>query len=847
MAGPWEKYGGAPAQAAPAQDGPWARYGAQQQPQAAPQPRRRQEAPALTGDPRAQILGAAGEGVRMTSGYRDPQHNARVGGVANSYHTRGTGQAMDLVPAPGETMAQLRARLAASGLPLAENIDEGDHVHVGWNGPGLGDNAGGQSLGYGIADRQDLTEAERNDPSLLAAQGYALDAATNTYARTVGAVQASGQQAPAQPQRSQGYQTALGQEQELSRKLGKGGVETGFTDQFTAPLNDEIAGAAGYLTQGASNLGRRLMGRDIEISASDRARAATDVARQQQEAFAKEHPVQTGVGGIMGGFAFAPSRAAGALTGAQNFLKTSQAFRLPTAAQGYAAAGITGAGYGAADAEGGPVGRAIGAGTGAAGGLATAGLLDGAGGIIGRLSSRGPRMSSQQNRVADVIQRELRTNRVDPNDFLSSLNGAPGGSLPFNVRDGALSGAAEVLASSPGPGGRIVRQAVDSQRAGSGDRIMSRIGNEVGGEGNYFATLNTQVQQRRDAANQVIDQIGPQTFRMNDNTVRSLRSDLAQGEIRKAATNALASPDQQTYEMGANLMRLADTLRDNPSAAVLDVRTAQDVSRGLLDLANDAWKRSDGTTGKAIGDIGRAVRNNAREAVPEYGNWLQRYGDESSQIEALELGRRVFRNADDPSADGMSAEVLRGQFADMSDTAKDMFRKGIGEALVARARTSRGGVGAMRDLIRTEEFADRVKIAFPDEQSFTRFLNAAEAEVGMANAGNTITGNSRTAPRLAAARRLGAQDAQQGADTLSQATLTGIPLAVGRAGIRATGRAMGKQRSVLENDDLNELFGRALTDEQLLRQMLSRPGRRGLFGGRAPGIAGAVPQVIPGF
>ena len=121
-------------------------------------------------------------------------------------------------------------------------------------------------------------------------------------------------------------------------------------------------------------------------------------------------------------------------------------------------------------------------------------------------------------------------------------------------------------------------------------------------------------------------------------------------------------------------------------------------------------------------------------------------------------------------------------------------------------------------------------------------------EVGMANTGAAITGNSRTAPRQAAARRLGAQDVQQGADQLSQATLTGIPLAIGRAGLRAGGRLIGRSRSVLENDNLNEMLGRAITDPDLLRQMLTRPARRGLFGGRAPAaLAGTAPQAIPGF
>lgn len=66
----------------------------------------------------------------VTSGYRSPEKNASVGGKPNSRHL--TGQAVDLVPRPGETMAQLHARV--SRVPGVRAINEGDHVHVQYTG-----------------------------------------------------------------------------------------------------------------------------------------------------------------------------------------------------------------------------------------------------------------------------------------------------------------------------------------------------------------------------------------------------------------------------------------------------------------------------------------------------------------------------------------------------------------------------------------------------------------------------------------------------------------------------------------------------------------------------------------
>lgn len=76
-------------------------------------------------------VASAAPDAQVTSGYRDPAKNARVGGKANSRHL--TGEAVDLVPRPGETMAQLHARV--SRVPGVRAINEGDHEHVQKTGP----------------------------------------------------------------------------------------------------------------------------------------------------------------------------------------------------------------------------------------------------------------------------------------------------------------------------------------------------------------------------------------------------------------------------------------------------------------------------------------------------------------------------------------------------------------------------------------------------------------------------------------------------------------------------------------------------------------------------------------
>jgi len=66
-------------------------------------------------------------GERVTSTYRSPAHNRRVGGVPNSWHLRG--KARDSVPPPGMSMSAYANALMRLN-PGLQVINEGDHVHI---------------------------------------------------------------------------------------------------------------------------------------------------------------------------------------------------------------------------------------------------------------------------------------------------------------------------------------------------------------------------------------------------------------------------------------------------------------------------------------------------------------------------------------------------------------------------------------------------------------------------------------------------------------------------------------------------------------------------------------------
>lgn len=63
----------------------------------------------------------------VTSTYRSPERNRRVGGARNSYHLRG--RAIDIARRAGVSHSQIAAAYRSAGYRLVESLDEGDHSH----------------------------------------------------------------------------------------------------------------------------------------------------------------------------------------------------------------------------------------------------------------------------------------------------------------------------------------------------------------------------------------------------------------------------------------------------------------------------------------------------------------------------------------------------------------------------------------------------------------------------------------------------------------------------------------------------------------------------------------------
>ena len=89
---------------------------------------------ARTGSGRTSLAAAAALGRSwgtVTSTYRSPEHNRRVGGVRNSYHL--SGRAVDIARRPGVSHGSIVAAYRNAGYRIVESLDEGDHSHLAFS------------------------------------------------------------------------------------------------------------------------------------------------------------------------------------------------------------------------------------------------------------------------------------------------------------------------------------------------------------------------------------------------------------------------------------------------------------------------------------------------------------------------------------------------------------------------------------------------------------------------------------------------------------------------------------------------------------------------------------------
>ena len=321
-----------------------------------------------------------------------------------------------------------------------------------------------------------------------------------------------------------------------------------------------------------------------------------------------------------------------------------------------------------------------------------------------------------------------------------------------DVVDDTGRGMVRATASRPTPARQATTDFRDARALDLPDRMGRQAREVVSADPRSPLQIRDEVGARRSAdADQLFGQVRNERFQLGEDAVSALRSPDGRDAIRQAAKNALNSLDPADRNIANALNRLADGALDAPANAEITVGMAQAISKSLLDAADAANRAGRGNSSRLLGGLGRAVRQNAREAVPAYDDALRRFADDSRIMDATELGPMFMRgNADE------FGQAMQGLGQDEMSVARAAMRREIERAAGENIAAAPGV--ARRLAFAPEQQARNLAALGPDD--------AARLQGRMALEERLVRNANDVAPRIGSQTFDKAQDAERVAGVL---------------------------------------------------------------------------------
>lgn len=511
-----------------------------------------------------------------------------------------------------------------------------------------------------------------------------------------------------------------GQSQPQAQTEAPAAREMGITEYTmqALPFGDEIGAAAAATGQ---TIGKFLTGRETDWSGDyEAARSGDKASREKIEA---ERPVATTLAQGAGIAAFGAP-----LPGATN---AALAATLPRQiAQGVkgglAVGGVTGAGEGDSLEE-----RAynamLGAGIGAAGGVAVPVAISAANGM-GKLGSRLNPMNSNAirsrtnpNAVADdIVMSRLEKDGTTPMEVMARLRRAEDAGSPMALMDVAGDQTRRLARSVSNTSSRASERLnafVEARKLDQPERVMENIRKAVGDPAAFSQTLDDVIATRSQAAKPLYDAAYAKPFTPSQNITGALNTPAGQTAVRRA------------QEMSAN----------EGIEFALDVRGLDLVKRSLDDMIGTAQRSGERNQARILGGIRERIVREVDQAVPEYARARQVFSDGKAVEEAMQKGLTALRSQPD---------VLRREVSKMTAGEQDAFRLGFARALSDAVKNTPDGRNVVARLFGTQKSRELVRTAFKDERAYREFYALMKREAQMARTAQRVQGNSTTAQQM---------------------------------------------------------------------------------------------------
>jgi len=357
----------------------------------------------------------------------------------------------------------------------------------------------------------------------------------------------------------------------------------------------------------------------------------------------------------------------------------------------------------------------------------------------------------------------------------------------INLVDDARAGTFRALNTRDTGAREVASRLPETMRRNLPARVRQMAGEEISQETRPTLDVIDELSATRRAnAQEGMADFGGQQVRLNENAVQAVRSDMARNAIREAAVRAQASLDPAERAAAGRLNQLADMALDNPSGAAMTVREAQDVSAALNAAAAGAFRSQTPANGPVLRDLGRAIRESARQSSEGYDNWLRQYADDSQLMEAATTGRNFVQAAPDPISERSTDAFIR-QATNATPPEMNVQRAAARQAMEAQGSGPTGARGVLESLASNEDQFRRAAALGVDAP---RLRARSEAEL------RVLQDAQRVSPRVGSETMTNAADqAAEIGGAIGDVARGNLPGIMARLGRRFMSRGFSDQQA----------------------------------------------------
>lgn len=458
-----------------------------------------------------------------------------------------------------------------------------------------------------------------------------------------------------------------------------------------------------------------LFGQNPDTSFGQRYDANLAELEGRSKRFGDEHPVASTVAGLGGG-------TAALLSGAGAFPAAARAIGMgggPIWGQ-MGRGAVSGAGIGAGDAAlrgedplaGGVVGSVV-------GGVAPP-LANVAGRAIGAVKNTAGRLvrPAEDEAANKVLSGLAREGVAEPQALAAKLQelGPEGmiADLGPNLQQQAAA-----IASTPGAGQKVVREALTGRNKGAGERVTAATDQALGAPADIGRLADEIVTRRKEIAAPLYREAYQQPVEVTE--------PLATALTRPSAKQAIAKAERLALDEGAPLG--------------VNVRSFDLIKRSLDDMVETARRKGENNRARVLGDIRDSLVSEVDRQVPQFAAARQAFASESAIRDALDLGRDAFKA-------NLNPQAMRRLLQGMTEGEREAYQQGARSVVADVMGGSRNDALAARQIFNRGYNQEKLSLLVGEDQA-KQLLSALNRETTFSGTAARVTSNSETAARLA--------------------------------------------------------------------------------------------------